>query len=129
MNESETQLHDPNDLKHTPEPWTVNKHVLVLGEYKVLIADFDGSDFMSDWKATANAERAVSCVNACRNIPNPEEVVPKLVEALRDAKETINALETKDQWGDSDPIDFETKTLGIINDALASLPDEDGGQG
>lgn len=44
---------------------------------------FDRTVVSDGFNASELRDRAIACVNACAGIPNPEEVVPLLVEAIK----------------------------------------------
>ncbi len=87
-------------MNHTPEPWGVypladdNDLPAILsgdGKLELLISE------VSDEESIANVERAVSCVNACAGIPDPETTVPELVAALRSICEQVHQYAINDE--------------------------------
>ena len=71
------------NTKHTPEPW-VNEGCDIfadnhLGRH-VSTIEGEGQDVDQDYE---NAQRIVTCVNACRDIQDPATAIPMMVEALK----------------------------------------------
>ena len=63
--------------EHTWEPWTWTSHAWTIAKDEKIGTNIPVL-LGGDW------ERAMECVNACANIPNPEQAIPKLVEALEE---------------------------------------------
>jgi hypothetical protein len=107
--------------KHTPEPWVIADHlgkiegkVMIIGggkgetgkPYAIAgIFDFSDEDRESIEEAKANAQRIVSCVNACAGLTQDElnfsisdggikKSVSGLLEAARDLEAQRNELLT-----------------------------------
>ncbi len=84
-----------NEMKHTPEPWEYGfdeyggydccsaGYIILSAEQHICtidVGDYEGkSNHIPNEAAEANAERIVSCVNACAGI-NPEAVPELLAE-------------------------------------------------
>ena len=94
------------DVKHTSEPWSAAKTTpkgyragtfyecrIQYGTTKpgntiaVVHMGGDGALYSAEDGVQANADRIVSCVNACAGI-NPE-AVPEMVEALRELESSM----------------------------------------
>lgn len=107
MSESETQL------SHTPEPWLdVCWFDTKYGEITLTRTDFN---------------RAVKCVDACADIPNPEEVVPKMIEAVKVLEYVMPLLKSASRAMNSDGARGRVNVshaLKKIKDALASFPED-----
>jgi len=68
---------------------------------------------VNDWgDGKAFAERLVSCWNACLNLENPEQDLPKIIEALKDTNQTLRFSSY------ADGIIFK-RSIELSNEALA----------
>lgn len=77
--------------KHTPEPWKTD---YISGRTNYLVIDCDTDEDtarVGDTRSlrhideqVANANRIVSCVNACAGIPDPEKLIPEMIRLLRE---------------------------------------------
>lgn len=92
-------------MKHTPEPWTLTKRIesFLSTKWDAFAFFVEGPKdsmcrpcavFTDGEKnrglAEANAERIISCINACAGIPDPEVTIPALVEALKNLCEEVS---------------------------------------
>lgn len=108
MFESETQL------SHTSEPWYYHK------PFKKKF--YKGNIRPTYLLPEKDYSRAMHCVRACRDIPKPEEVVPKMIEAfgqIMQIPHTINNIEIAIHM-----MHQKAKEMTF----LLSPPAEDGGQ-
>ena len=81
-------------MKHTAEPWVL---MLNHGEpYAILPAGRQGTicSFCAPFPKEEDIKRAISCVNACANIPDPE-AIPKAISLLKEAALEIQYLHDK----------------------------------
>ena len=134
-------------FKHTPEPWSahkggINKIDRSLGPVAEAVhplATFDPLIWSFDLKRLTeaeqeawwnryyeDAERAVSCVNGCKGIVDPEKTVPELVAALVAASRDIVARDIVDQIkyereNPHRPKLPESESLTMIRSVLAKL--------
>jgi len=79
--------------------------------------DFDGleepavyssKEMVAECYVESEAQRIISCVNACRGIPDPEKVVPLLLEAVK-AVEAYDVMSGGHHW------------WSAMDDAIAAL--------
>jgi hypothetical protein len=63
-------------MKHTKEPWAINHHTIYTGEGKdranVAVAMWPFPAHETEEESNANAQRIVTCVNACAGLSNGE---------------------------------------------------------
>lgn len=90
------QMEGGGEMKHTFEPWESKEFdqccygAAIHGPFGVTIGHFAdnvtygaaGSYSIAKAEASANAKRAVQCVNACTGIEDPAEAIRKAREAL-----------------------------------------------
>ena len=73
--------------KHTPEPWRKwGENAITDGQDEIVAETLLRKEdrlLPTNNMRGANANRIVSCVNACKGIPDPETTVPELVAALQ----------------------------------------------
>ena len=74
------------ESKHTPEPWaTWGLNAIVDTREEIIAVSLPRAEDVADSNTqVANAARIVACVNGCAGIPDPETLVPELIEALWD---------------------------------------------
>lgn len=73
-------------MSHTKEPWEFREcehggYYIGPNDRHAVARSFSQKEIMADPKA--NAERIVSCVNACIGLTDPEKQIKALVEAAR----------------------------------------------
>jgi len=72
--------------KHTEEPWVVSMTDPVhdTDSHSRIIRGGETLKFVGNMDRLEDAERAVECVNACVRMPNPEVMIPKMIEFVKE---------------------------------------------
>lgn len=91
--------------QHTPEPWVYVPHQT---ENKALVQSGDGRHLAELWtldktvNQSANAERIVECVNACKGIKHPSEWISRARDLVRSEEELkFNVSKLTDQLNEA----------------------------
>jgi DNA-binding sugar fermentation-stimulating protein len=78
-----------SDLKHTPEPWIQQEHVILSSNFDTNISYSTNKDSNGRYslaipieQTLANKARIVACVNACAGKPYPELWIKQAEEIL-----------------------------------------------
>lgn len=96
--------------KHTPEPW-INSS-LEIGSFPIMgikiVSRVSGNSYE---EAKANADRIVSCVNACVDIDYPEKFIPAIRSEMKQIRETIGANENESTYDEVARLKYQRDQL------------------
>lgn len=114
---ADEEFRSMTEAKHTPEPWGVwrepHEHGTITDELGRHIARLLNGTHETD----ANAERIVSCVNACAGLADPS-AVPDLLEACKAALPWV-AVAQPDNDAPRDAIANHGEDLAALKAAIA----------
>ena len=128
-------MNNPTEPTWTKEPWKADnyggytdynpkdKRTFGYGCDNTFVFNIDDGEYheyYNEAEGIANAQRIVDCVNACKDIPNPTEAIPAMVEALEYYANICKVSTDNKLWisGQAEQIDFNIakQTLSAVKE-------------
>ena len=121
-------MNNPTEPTWTKEPWKADnyggytdynpkdKRTFGYGCDNTFVFNIDDGEYheyYNEAEGIANAQRIVDCVNACKDIPNPTEAIPAMVEALEEAKRQLWRVKQDPDWA---IIKYIEQTLSAVKE-------------